>query len=953
MTERRKSIISMSGIAACALCAGLVVSDQTVRAGSKPKSGANSASTQLETFRPLVSGKAVFSSGEEVALRVNLDQNALSSLAGAARPAGAASEPIRKVLVPFPISEDESLPLELERFSATSSSTRVVIAKPGGVREIAPPQIAMFRGRVEGQPNSLAYLAFRGDGHGNGFVILDGGEKYYLSSGTADNDLLAPGEFVITQNADPRFTALPEGVEFCGFDGSGHTPAAPLAAAPALDNRGVRLAQVAVDGDQMYVGLFGGDETAAASYIIELLGGVSVIYERDVDVRLNVSFIRLWPVGGEPFQADNLGGFRNHWLNNEDTTGLNYVHLFSGRRNLPFGGIGFFDAGCSSGAYAISGYLNGAFVSPAENFSLNNWDQTVVAHEMGHNSGTAHTHDGFFPTIDDCGNGVPSRGTIMSYCHIHTGYMTSIDLRFHRRVQEVMQNEIAAAGCMLFDCNGNGIDDALDITNLSSPDLNANGVPDECEDCNGNGVLDNMDIAGPVSADVNFNGIPDECEADCNGNSVPDEFEIANQTTPDLNGNNIPDNCEADCDLSGTPDFLEIVAEPNSDLDRNNVPDACQDCNGNTVSDWIDLQRQSNLLVGDQAGLVREYHQRSGWPVTQYNSGGSFTPFDVAVGADRALYVANFSGGEIVRFPLMSPGPITKFVPPGGALALPSALLFEPSGGALLVADQSDNSVKRFDGVTGADLGVFVPSGSGGLVNPFGMLIGPNGNLFVTSSDNRVLEYNISGGGFIGEFVSAGSGGLNSPRGLAFMPSTGNLVVASHANSVLLEYDGATGAFLKVFSDDLSIASPWGLKVGPNGNLFAARGGAVPRIIEYVPEGRYHRYYVRNEIDMVTPTGLAFMPQSEFDVDGNGILDACEAPPGCCDMAGDANGNGNVNIGDVTFLITRLFGAGAAPPCFDEADANGDGSVNVADVTFLIARIFGGGPPSICGSTGT
>ncbi|MCH7879843.1 MAG: hypothetical protein IH914_11085 [candidate division Zixibacteria bacterium] len=26
-------------------------------------------------------------------------------------------------------------------------------------------------------------------------------------------------------------------------------------------------------------------------------------------------------------------------------------------------------------------------------------------------------------------------------------------------------------------------------------------------------------------------------------------------------------------------------------------------------------------------------------------------------------------------------------------------------------------------------------------------------------------------------------------------------------------------------------------------------------------------------------------------------------------------------------------------------DANGDGAVNIADVTFLIARIFAGGPP--------
>ncbi|MCH7879160.1 MAG: hypothetical protein IH914_07595, partial [candidate division Zixibacteria bacterium] len=705
--------------------------------------------------------------------------------------------------------------------------------------------------------------------------------------------------------------------------------------------------------DQEFVGLFGGDEIAAATYVVELFGGISVAYERDVDLRFNLSFIRLWPLGGQPFLTDDLTDFRNHWLDNEDTTGLNFVQLLSGRRDLPFGGVGFISSGCSDGAYAISGYLNGAFVSPTENFSLNNWDQTVVAHEMGHNSGTFHTHDGYTPTIDDCGNGIPSRGTIMSYCHIYTGYMTNIDYRFHRRVQEVVQNEFSAANCVVFDCNGNGIDDSLDIADFGSPDVNANGIPDECEDCNGNDTLDNIDIAGPTSADVNGNGIPDECEADCNGNSIPDEFEIAADPGLDFNGNNIPDVCEADCDGSGTPDFLDIILEPQSDLDRNNVLDICQDCDGNFVSDWIDLERQHNLFVCDRIGLVREYHQRSGWPITQYNSGGPFIPYDATVGPDRALYIANFSGGEILRQTLLVSGAMTPFVPSGGALSQPTALLFGADNN-LYVAEQSDGSVQKFDGTTGAHLGAFVSAGSGGLILPFGMTYGISGNLFITSSNNTVLEYDGASGAFVGTFVSAGSGGLSSPTGLAFIPATGNLVVASHATDQLLEYDGATGAFLKIFSDGLSITLPWGLKVGPNGNLFAARGGAVPRIIEYVPEGRYHRYYIRNEADMVSPAGMAFMPQSQFDTDGNGILDVCVGGlPGCCDTPGDANNSGTVNIGDVTFLIARIFAGGAAPPCQDEADENGDGTVNIADVTYLIARIFAAGPAPICGTTGS
>lgn len=33
----------------------------------------------------------------------------------------------------------------------------------------------------------------------------------------------------------------------------------------------------------------------------------------------------------------------------------------------------------------------------------------------------------------------------------------------------------------LYDCNGNGIEDAVDIAYGSSADANKNGIPDECE----------------------------------------------------------------------------------------------------------------------------------------------------------------------------------------------------------------------------------------------------------------------------------------------------------------------------------------------------------------------------------------------------------------------------------------------------------------------------------------
>lgn len=51
----------------------------------------------------------------------------------------------------------------------------------------------------------------------------------------------------------------------------------------------------------------------------------------------------------------------------------------------------------------------------------------------------------------------------------------------------------------LIDCNGNGVDDAVDLA-FGAPDCNGNGIPDSC------------DIASGLSCDANGNLIPDECD---------------------------------------------------------------------------------------------------------------------------------------------------------------------------------------------------------------------------------------------------------------------------------------------------------------------------------------------------------------------------------------------------------------------------------------------------------
>ncbi|MFH1372327.1 MAG: hypothetical protein ABII79_00805 [bacterium] len=73
----------------------------------------------------------------------------------------------------------------------------------------------------------------------------------------------------------------------------------------------------------------------------------------------------------------------------------------------------------------------------------------------------------------------------------------------------------------------------------------------------------------------------------------------------------------------------------------------------------------------------------------------------------------------------------------------------------------------------------------------------------------------------------------------------------------------------------------------------------------------------------------------------------CFTIGGCCDLRGDVDNNGTLDIGDITYKVAWLFQGGPPPPCIDEADDNGDGTVDVGDLVYEIGFYFQGGPPPV------
>jgi hypothetical protein len=147
----------------------------------------------------------------------------------------------------------------------------------------------------------------------------------------------------------------------------------------------------------------------------------------------------------------------------------NLAHLVS-RGQPTGGGVAYLDVTCNKlSAYAYS-YIHGSY----SQFPTYSWTVNVIAHEMGHNLGSSHTHgcvwdvngDGIAnEMIDGCG---PNRGynegsctvaplptnggTVMSYCHLVSGVGINFNNGFGLLPGNRIRSRVYNASC-LTACN--------------------------------------------------------------------------------------------------------------------------------------------------------------------------------------------------------------------------------------------------------------------------------------------------------------------------------------------------------------------------------------------------------------------------------------------------------------------------------------------------------------------
>jgi DNA-binding beta-propeller fold protein YncE len=162
-----------------------------------------------------------------------------------------------------------------------------------------------------------------------------------------------------------------------------------------------------------------------------------------------------------------------------------------------------------------------------------------------------------------------------------------------------------------------------------------------------------------------------------------------------------------------------------------------------------------------------------------------------------------------------------------------AALLVCTARGDLFVSSLTQNSVRRYDGDTGAFVGTFISPGLGGLSGPHRGTFGPDGSFYVASANNdRVLRYHGSTGAFIDVFASAAQ--LDYPVDLQWGPD-GHLYVSSQLNDSIVRFNGSTGAFIDVF-----VAAASGGLDGPSGIGF--HGGDLFVAGRFNTAGQNHVY---------------------------------------------------------------------------------------------------------------
>ncbi len=369
----------------------------------------------------------------------------------------------------WPVAPGVRRPVILSRFDVYAPDARIVRIVNGQEIELPRSPLAFFKGATAdgGEPSRVVAwvdpalgvrggLVFGPDGvveiepdpdpkAGKSLRVLDSESR--LAEGTA-----RPAWSCAQGEGETAYFSTPDTHEIAGeaYRASVPTSMSPLATTPT------KTAVISFDTDAEWIALrWSGSTANTINHLATLVAQMTIIYERDAGaamdqgVRILQGYSIIRATEAEDPYTDTTGSasstklneFTSYWETNYPRSVVKraLVALISGKQasgtTTSASGIAWVGGLCNSIGYSVDQLMTG--------LNSNFYDMLILAHEVGHNFGSPHTHCYPNPKPDTCYaaetssgncfsgtpscpastsyNGVTTRGTLMGYCHLLSG----------------------------------------------------------------------------------------------------------------------------------------------------------------------------------------------------------------------------------------------------------------------------------------------------------------------------------------------------------------------------------------------------------------------------------------------------------------------------------------------------------------------------------------------------
>jgi hypothetical protein len=343
----------------------------------------------------------------------------------------------------LPGPDQRPLELELERVELLADNYVLRVSDDDTEREES--EGVFYRGRIKGDPNSIASISVFEDGMQAMFSSAAMGGDYHvvpMPNGEATSYMLY---------ADRHLRNVPPFECQTADEGRGYTK---QELTPQIDLRnGTRCVKVYLEVD-FDVFQSKGSVAATEEYIKGIFNEVATLYSRD-GITVVISEIFIW-TRSSPYPDLDVFQILRAFQSVRTTMNGDVGQLITYKGS---GGIAVVDGLCRtnvSSRVGVSSIDNFFRTVPAYSFTV-----MVVAHEIGHILGSSHTHacvwNGNNTAIDGCAGategscanpGIPSSGgTIMSYCHLTSAGINFLN-GFGPQPATLIRNRIANASCI-------------------------------------------------------------------------------------------------------------------------------------------------------------------------------------------------------------------------------------------------------------------------------------------------------------------------------------------------------------------------------------------------------------------------------------------------------------------------------------------------------------------------